>query len=56
VINGEAAALNETGKPSFNVLQNYGSSPAVVFYYVFGVLVLASLTRASSRFMFQNHV
>jgi ATP-dependent DNA ligase len=42
VIDGEVVALDETGKPSFNVLQNYGSSPAYVFYYVFDVLVLAS--------------
>jgi bifunctional non-homologous end joining protein LigD len=42
VIDGELVALDETGKPSFNVLQNYGSSPADVFYYVFDVLVLAS--------------
>jgi len=42
VIDGEVVALDETGKPSFNVLQNCGSSPAAVFYYVFDLLVLAS--------------
>ena len=31
---------DESGKPSFNILQNYGSSEAPVFYYVFDVLVL----------------
>ena len=41
VIDGEVVALDETGKPSFNLLQNYGSSPAAVFYYVFDILVLA---------------
>ena len=40
-IDGEVVALDETGKPSFNVFQNYGSSPAAVFYYVFDLLVLA---------------
>ncbi len=42
VIDGEVVALDETGKPSFNLLQNYGSSRADVFYYAFDVLVFAS--------------
>ena len=42
VIDGEVVALDKTGKPSFNVLQNYGSSPTAIFYYVFDVLVLAA--------------
>ncbi|MGA8616975.1 MAG: hypothetical protein WB660_00430 [Candidatus Sulfotelmatobacter sp.] len=40
VIDGEVVALDESGKPSFNILQNHGSSEAPVFYYVFDVLVL----------------
>ena len=39
VIDGEVMALDETGRPSFNTLQNYGSAKAPVFYYVFDVLV-----------------
>ena len=40
VMDGEVVALDETGKPSFNVLQNYGSSPSSIFYYAFDVLLL----------------
>jgi hypothetical protein len=31
---------NEDGRPSFNILQNYGSASAPLFYYVFNVLML----------------
>src|ERR1700674_3252649 len=41
VIDGEVVALDESGRPSFNILQNYGSSKAPILYYVFDVLVLA---------------
>ena len=41
VIDGEVVALDEAGKPSFNKLQNFGSSAAPVFYFVFDLLVLA---------------
>lgn len=41
VIDGEIVALDGSGRPSFNTLQNYGSSTAPVFYYVFDVPVLA---------------
>jgi DNA ligase D-like protein (predicted ligase) len=41
VIDGEVVAFDEDGKPSFNALQNYGSAPAPVVFYVFDVMVLA---------------
>jgi len=45
VIDGELVALDQEGRPSFNLLQNYREAP--IFYYVFDVLVLAgrNLTR-----------
>jgi bifunctional non-homologous end joining protein LigD len=40
VIDGEVIALDDDGRPSFNILQNYGSSRAPVFYFVFDVMIL----------------
>jgi bifunctional non-homologous end joining protein LigD len=41
VIDGEIVALDQSGRPSFNVLQNYGSSNSAIIYYVFDVMLLA---------------
>jgi ATP-dependent DNA ligase len=40
-VDGEIVALDEAGKPSFNALQNYGSSKPDLIYYIFDVMVLA---------------
>jgi DNA ligase D-like protein (predicted ligase) len=40
VIDGEIVAL-ESGRPSFNALQNHGSSTTSLFYYVFDAMVAA---------------
>jgi DNA ligase D-like protein (predicted ligase) len=40
VVDGEIVALDEEGRPSFNLLQNYGSSQAPIVYFVFDVLML----------------
>jgi bifunctional non-homologous end joining protein LigD len=47
VVDGEIVAFGDDGRPSFNALQNHGSSTAPVVYYVFDVIVLAGqdLTR-----------
>ena len=41
VLDGEVVALDESGRPSFNALQDRGSSAAPVVYYVFDVMILA---------------
>ena len=41
VIDGEVVAFDEEGRPSFNALQNSGSSKAPVVYFVFDLMVLA---------------
>lgn len=40
VIDGGVVALDADGKPSFNMLQNYGSATAPLFFFVFDLLVL----------------
>jgi ATP-dependent DNA ligase len=41
VIDGEVVARDESGLPSFNALQNYGSSKTPIVYYLFDVLMIA---------------
>ena len=41
VIDGEVVALDRDGKPSFNILQNFGSGTATLHFYVFDLLILA---------------
>ncbi|MGI9071414.1 MAG: non-homologous end-joining DNA ligase [Bryobacteraceae bacterium] len=41
VIDGEVVAFDDSGRPSFNRLQNYGSSRVPIFYYAFDVPILA---------------
>jgi DNA ligase D-like protein (predicted ligase) len=42
VIDGELIALDAEGRPSFNMLQNYGSAGAPLHFFIFDVLVLKS--------------
>jgi ATP-dependent DNA ligase len=39
VIDGELVALDEQGKPNFNLLQNFRSAESHIMFYVFDVLV-----------------
>ena len=39
VVDGEVIALDEAGKPAFNLLQNFGTVQSQVVYYVFDALV-----------------
>src|SRR3954453_4829055 len=41
VVDGEVVALDSSGRPSFNTLQNYGSAHANLFYYIFDLLILS---------------
>ena len=40
VIDGEVVALDADGRPSFNMLQNYGSAGAPLHFFIFDVLIL----------------
>jgi DNA ligase D-like protein (predicted ligase) len=40
VIDGEVVALDPDGKPSFNLLQNFGSSGAPLHFFIFDLLML----------------
>jgi bifunctional non-homologous end joining protein LigD len=41
VVDGEIVAFDESGKPSFNMLQNHGSSGVPLVYFLFDVMILA---------------
>jgi ATP-dependent DNA ligase len=40
VIDGEVVALDPSGRPDFQLLQNYGATQALLAYFVFDVMVL----------------
>jgi bifunctional non-homologous end joining protein LigD len=39
IVDGEIVAINPAGRPSFNDLQNYQTSSASLFYYLFDLLI-----------------
>ena len=50
VIDCEVVALDSTGRPSFNLLQNVGSSKAKIAFQLFDLLVLAGRDPAAQPF------
>src|SRR4051794_16109887 len=41
LVDGEIVAFDESGKPSFNTLQNQGSSGVPLLYFIFDVMMLS---------------
>jgi DNA ligase D-like protein (predicted ligase) len=41
VVDGEIVAFDQSGKPSFNTLQNHGSTGVPLVYFIFDVMMLA---------------
>src|SRR5689334_13777211 len=41
IIDGELVAFDDAGRPSFNRLQNYGSSSIPIYFYAFDLPMLA---------------
>jgi bifunctional non-homologous end joining protein LigD len=39
MLDGEIVALDESGRPSFNILQNYQPTEEQIYYYVFDLLI-----------------
>jgi DNA ligase D-like protein (predicted ligase) len=61
VIDGEVVALDESGRPSFNILQNHGSANVPIIYYVFDILILAGRSvmqepLAARRDLLRTHI
>src|SRR5215831_12541261 len=61
VVDGEIVALDYSGRPSFNLLQNYGTSDVSICYYIFDLLVLSgrdvmSEPLAQRRDLLRSHV
>src|SRR5262245_8652799 len=48
VIDGEVVALDDSGRPSFSALQNYGSAQTPIVYYVFDLMAWKALTSCGS--------
>ena len=56
VIDGEVIALDENGRPSFNILQNYGASKAPVLYFAFDVMLFAGRDVMREPFALRRNV
>jgi len=49
IVDGEIVALDETGRPSFNVLQNYNHAATPLQFYAIDLLHLAGKICATVR-------
>ena len=61
VLDGEVVALDRDGKPSFNLLQNYGSAGAALHFFIFDILILNGRdvmgeSLAKRRTLLEKHV
>lgn len=56
IIDGEVVAFDESGLPSFNSLQNYGSSQVPIYYYAFDLPMLAGRDLASLALNQRRHL
>ena len=61
VVDGEIVALDQTGKPSFNALQNYQSTQPNIYFYIFDLLILSgrdvmSEPLAARRVLLEKHI
>jgi bifunctional non-homologous end joining protein LigD len=61
VIDGEIVALDQNGKPSFSLLQNYGSASGSLHCFIFDVLILKGRdvmaeTLVKRRELLEKHV
>ena len=43
MVDGEIVALDESGRPSFNLLQNYATREYTLVFYLFDLLILAGI-------------
>lgn len=48
--------MDETGRPAFNVLQNYGSAKAPLFYHVFDLIMLEGKDLTSEPLSYRRKV
>jgi bifunctional non-homologous end joining protein LigD len=49
VIDGEVVALNDSGRPDFNLLQNFRSAESHIHYFVFDLLIRTGVSPSVVR-------
>jgi len=56
ILDGEIVALDKTGRPSFNELQNVRSSDAFIFFYVFDVPMFSGKDLSNESLSTRRHI